>query len=136
MNDKPVILIIDDDMANQELIEAVLSERYQLLAAYSGSEGIRLCQQHKVNLVLLDVDMPRMGGYQVCQALRSQPEFEYLPIIFVTSNQFGADIERGFDVGASDYIAKPYYLAELTSRIKKALTVAQTIGDLQRALLN
>ena len=114
------ILVIDDDAAFLRLVEQVLTRKeYEVLKADSGQEGLRLLFAHRPDLVLLDVVMPRMDGWQTCQRIR---EISDLPIIMLTGKQKGEeDIVRGLDYGADDYLIKPVRNKELVARVQAVL---------------
>ncbi len=119
------ILVIEDDPIILTLIKATLSrEGYVVVTAVNGSEGLRLVQEIQPQLVVLDITMPGLDGHQVCQYLRSEPATMHLPIIMVTALSRPADQRRGFELGADDYLAKPFQLAELVKRVQSLLFFA------------
>ena len=114
------ILIIDDDQIFLRLVDQVLSQQgYEVLKAASGQEGLRLLFAEKPDLVLLDVVMPRMDGWQTCQRIR---EISDVPIIMLTGQQKAEeDIVRGLDYGADEYLFKPVGNRELVARVRTVL---------------
>ena len=114
------ILIIDDDPIFLRLVDQVLSQQgYEVLKAASGQEGLRLLFTEKPDLVLLDVAMPRMDGWQTCQRIR---EISDVPIIMLTGQQKAEeDIVRGLDYGADEYLFKPVGNRELVARVRTVL---------------
>lgn len=119
------ILVIEDDPIILTLIKAtLLREGYEVVTAANGSEGLRLVQEIQPQLVVLDITMPGLNGHQVCQYLRSEPTTMHLPIIMVTAMSRPADQRRGFELGADDYLAKPFQLAELVTRVQSLLFFA------------
>jgi sigma-B regulation protein RsbU (phosphoserine phosphatase) len=122
MNER--LLIVEDTPANIEAITGILKDRgYQLSVATSGEQALDLVQRVKPDLILLDVMMPGMDGYEACRRLKSLPEWRDTPVIFLTAKAETADIVRGFEVGAVDYVAKPFNAHELLARIQTHLTV-------------
>ena len=116
------ILIIDDT----EDILVVVSRRlqswgYETLTAPSGEEGLLLAEQQLPDLILLDIMMPKMKGRDVCVRLKSNPKTQHIPVIFLTALGLADHIKAGMDVGAEDYIVKPFEPAELQERIAVCL---------------
>ncbi len=113
------ILIIDDEAANRQLLATLLDWRgFQTIVADSAEGGLRLAYRHQPDLVLLDVMMPGMDGWEVCRRLR---ELSDVPIIFLTVRNQTADVVRGLELGADDYITKPYDNDELVARVRAHL---------------
>ncbi|MFZ4814968.1 MAG: response regulator transcription factor [Phototrophicaceae bacterium] len=113
------ILVIDDEETTVQLLAILLERRtYQVVKAYSAEEGLRLAYRHQPDLVLLDIMMPDMDGWEVCRRLR---EMSDMPIIFLTARDETGDIVRGLEMGADDYIAKPYNNEELVARVRAHL---------------
>jgi CheY-like chemotaxis protein len=131
------ILVVDDIPENVRLLEAVLVPRgYEVLTATSGEEALDLVASAEPDLVLLDVVMPGMDGYAVCQALRDDEETSVLPVIMVTSN-IGQEKTRAIESGADDFILKPFNHHELLTRVKSLLRIKRyhdTIKELNRTL--
>ena len=118
------VLIIDDDPAFRNLVEQVLTQKgYEVLKANSGREGLRLMFDQRPDLVLLDVVMPSIDGWQVCSRIR---EISDIPIIMITGrHKTEEDIVRGLDYGADDYLIKPVGSKELVARVRAALRRAE-----------
>lgn len=113
------ILAIDDDPFLLQLIEKSLSkEGYQVISASSGPEGLRLLAEQKPHLVLLDIMLPRMDGWQVCNRIRKDST---VPIIMLTARGTQNDVVRGLQLGADDYLIKPFFPAELHARVSAVL---------------
>lgn len=115
---KPVILVIDDCAENVEVLGKALDPTYTVLVALNGAEGVRLAAAENPDLILLDIMMPGMDGFEVCQKLKAVPKTERIPIIFVTAKIREEDEERGLELGAVDYIMKPISLPILKARVK------------------
>jgi adenylate cyclase len=119
------ILVVDDTPANVRLLEAVLRPRgYEVLAAGSGSEALEIVTRDSPDLVLLDIVMPGMDGYEVCRRLRDLPTGAVLPVVMITASGH-EDKVRALEVGADDFIAKPFDQAELLARVRSLLRVKE-----------
>jgi two-component system, OmpR family, alkaline phosphatase synthesis response regulator PhoP len=131
----PIILVVDDNQQNLELIRAYLDDfDCETLAAGDGVEALEIVAEKKPDLVLLDVMMPKMSGFEVCRRLKSNPNTETIPIIMVTAlNEFG-DIERGIDSGADDFVSKPVNRLELLTRVRTMLKLKHLSDTLQRTV--
>jgi len=113
------VLVIDDEETTVQLIAILLDRRgYDVVKAYSAEEGLRLAYRHQPDLVLLDIMMPDMDGWEVCKRLR---EMSDVPIIFLTARDETTDIVRGLEMGADDYVVKPYNNEELVARVRAHL---------------
>ncbi len=134
-NKLPIILIVDDNSQNLELIQAYLEDfDCEIIAAYDGVEALELVAQRKPDLILLDVMMPKMSGFEVCRRLKNNPETKDIPVIMVTAlNEFG-DIERGIDSGTDDFVSKPVNRLELLTRVRTMLKLKHLSDTLQRTV--
>jgi len=118
----PSILIVDDNPKNiQVLGKALQSQNYELESATSGIDTLEWLKTKKFDLLLLDINMPEMSGFEVCEKIRSDHSLDIMPIIFLTAYTDRNNILKGFELGAQDYITKPFDTAELTARIKTHL---------------
>ena len=112
------VLIVDDMHSNRELISHALpSDEFQVTEAGDGVSALELVSTQAFDVVLLDIMMPGMDGLEVCEKLRSDPDNAQLPIIILTALGNPDDIAHGMEVGASDYLTKPFTVAELKARI-------------------
>lgn len=119
----PRVLIIEDDPLIARIVEIKLENRgYQVMLASDGQEGLDAVRQHKPDVVLLDVMMPVMDGYQVLRILRGEAEFATLPVIMLTAKGQERDIMSGLKEGATDYIVKPFSPSEVVERVEKVLS--------------
>lgn len=118
---KPRLLVIDDTPSNIRVLLEGLQDQYILSAARQGSRGLQMARQQAPDLILLDVAMPEMDGYQVFQALRDDPVTAQIPVIFVTGRNDEDDEEQGLALGAVDYITKPFRLNVVRARIQNHL---------------
>lgn len=123
--DLPVILLVDDEPTNLRVLRTVLNDLYRLLFAKNGQEALQLAAEHQPDLVLLDVMMPGMTGFEVCTALKANNQTQHIPVIFVTALRDEIDETQGFDVGAVDYITKPISPAVVRARVKTHLSLVQ-----------
>ena len=134
------VLIVDDEVANVELLARRLEAiGCQTQVASSGERAIALAKSEQPDLILLDVMMPGIDGWQTCRRLKSQPETADIPVIFVTARDRSEDVSKGFEVGGIDYIAKPFEPVELAARVRSAIftkklqdELRKTAADLQR----
>ncbi|WP_434361894.1 response regulator [Parasalinivibrio latis] len=125
MNDKFKILLVDDEPNNLKLLQQILKDHYQLIFAPNGEKALQAVEKHSPDLILLDVMMPDMNGYQVCETLKSSQETEHIPVIFVTAMGQQEDEEKGFDVGGVDYIQKPVSAPLVLRRVKTHLSLVR-----------
>ena len=131
MQRAPKILVVDDTPANVRLLEAVLSPRnYIVFAATSGQDALDLVAREKPDLVLLDILMPGMNGYEVCKRLRSDAATSVLPVVMVTSSG-DQDKVSAIEAGADDFISKPFNRAELLARVNSLLRIKEYHDTIQ-----
>lgn len=120
MNEK--ILIVDDEPHLVEVIASRLkANHYKVATAISGQEGIDKAKKEKPKLILLDILMPDMDGYQVLQRLKEAPETREVPVIILTVKKWSEDVQKALEGGAADYLAKPFTPATLLEKIEGAL---------------
>ncbi len=133
----PRILIVDDEPANLKVMRQVLQEHYRLTFARSGQEAIARLAQDSVDLILLDIMMPEMTGFEVCQRLKQNPDTAAIPVIFVTALRDSIDEEKGFDLGGVDYIVKPIIPSIVRARVKTHLSLVkiETLRETQIDLI-
>ena len=134
MPEKGKILVVDDSKVNVELLWALLAEAgFAVLKAYSGNEAIEAVKKERPDLILLDIMMPELDGFQVCGILRSDPDTASIPVIMVTSKDKDNDIVQSLVTGADDYIIKPVVKNELLHKVDNLLSKAKT-GELPSQL--
>ena len=132
---KSTILVVDDNEQNLELIVANLDILgCKVLSAVDGIDAINKVQQNQPDLILLDVMMPRMSGFEVCRKLKSDPATRDIPIVMVTALHELSDIERGVESGTDDFISKPVNRLELITRVKSLLRVRHLKNELDRTI--
>lgn len=126
------VLIIEDEEHISELVKYNLeSAGYQVAAAYDGEEGLKLVSEFKPDLVILDLMLPKLDGISVCNKLRNQKETEDISIIMLTAKSSETDKIIGLEIGADDYITKPFSVRELQARIKTVLRRTKTAPTVQ-----
>ena len=126
------ILVVDDTPANIQMLMAILKQQgYQLSAATNGRQAIEAVEKVRPDLVLMDVMMPEMDGYEACRHIKASARWRDLPIIFLTAKTDTADIVRGFDLGAVDYVGKPFNGHELLARVGTHLTLQRLRRDVE-----
>ena len=113
------VLVVDDITANVKLLKARLSAEYfEILTAYSGPEALEVCAKERVDIILLDVMMPGMDGFEVCQRLKSEAATQHIPVVMVTALDTPQDRLKGLEVGADDFLTKPVDDVALVTRVK------------------
>jgi len=126
------ILAVDDTPANIDVVKGVLSDRYFVQAAINGQMALKIIEKNKPDLILLDIMMPDMDGYEVCQKLKADVATRDIPIIFLTAKAEVEDETRGLELGAVDYITKPISPSILTERVKTHLELKSARDFLKR----
>lgn len=135
MNEEKVhVLVVDDYAENVELLKELLTASgYEVTTAYDGEEALKKVDRRKPDLILLDIMMPKMDGYQVCEALRSKEETKEIPIIFVTAKTEVKDWTHAiFNVGVNSYITKPINPKKLLDKVKSVLKMKQSRDELRK----
>ena len=129
------ILIADDNLQNLELVEAYLADiDCEVITAADGMETLEKAKSQKPDLLVLDVMMPKLSGFEVCQQLKSNPQTSSISILMVTALHEKADIDRGVEAGADDFLSKPILKSELVQRVNALLKVRHVSGELDRTL--
>lgn len=124
MSERATLLIVDDTAENLDVLTGLFKDKYQVKAAKSGKVAIKLAQMTpQPDLILLDIMMPEVDGYQVCETLKSQPHTAHIPIIFVTAKISPSDEIKGLSLGAVDYITKPITPAVALQRVQTQLAL-------------
>ena len=128
--EKPTVLVVDDTPDNLALMSTLLKGHYKVRVANTGEEALRMAVAHPPDLILLDVMMPGMDGREVCQRLKENPGTASVPVIFLTSNDQEADEELGLNLGAVDYITKPFSTPITLARIRNHTRMKQQADQL------
>jgi CheY-like chemotaxis protein len=131
----PMVLVVDDNQENLELLQAYLEDvDCETTPAHDGPEALKIIAKSPPDLILLDVMMPKMSGFEVCKRIKNDPQTGDIPVIMVTAlNEFG-DIERGIDSGTDDFLSKPVNRLELVTRVKTMLKLKHLTDKLERTL--
>lgn len=131
MNSSQEILIVEDNPANIQVLAGLLArEGFEVAVCMDGEQALEHLRTHNPALVLLDVNMPGIDGYETCRRIRSVPAMKFLPVIFLTARTETEDILRGFDAGGMDYVGKPFQPAELLARVRTHLDLRKAREEL------
>jgi DNA-binding response OmpR family regulator len=118
MKDNTYILVVDDNHENLKVVGNYLKEKnYKIALATDGESAMKILENNKIDLILLDIMMPGMDGFEVCRLLKEKEETKEIPIIFLTARNETEDIIKGFELGGVDYISKPFNKEELFARV-------------------
>lgn len=133
MSRLPTILVVDDTPANVKLLADLLTVKgYSIVTAASGEEGLKRVEEYRPDLVLLDIMMPGMNGYEVCRAIRADTTNGILPIVMVTSLDPGQERIKGLEAGADDFLTKPVNQPELLARVRSLLRIKSLYDEVER----
>jgi putative two-component system response regulator len=125
------VLLVDDTKTNIDILVQTLKDDFKLGVALNGKKAIEYAMNNPVDLILLDVLMPEMDGYDVCKQLKDNPETHDIPIIFITAMDAPEHKTRGFEMGAVDYITKPFDISEVKARVRTHLTLISAQAELK-----
>ena len=132
MTEEPTVLVVDDLPQNVRLLDAVLSPRgYDVLTAGSGQEALDLLKEHEIDLVLLDIVMPGLDGYEVCRRIREEPATAFLPVVMITASG-DQEKRQAIEAGADDFVAKPFDKAELLARVRSLVRIKRYHDTIER----
>lgn len=132
MSENVNILVIDDNQENLKVVSTYLKEKgYKIALALNGASALKILDENKIDLILLDIMMPEMDGFEVCKRLKGNPKTQEIPVIFLTAKNDTEDIVKGFQLGGVDYITKPFKKEELYARVKNHAQIKQ-IKDMLR----
>lgn len=136
-SEKKLVLVVDDAPVNLQVVSAILKDDFKVRIATSGAKALDLVKtKPHPDLILLDVTMPEMDGYEVCGILKATPEVRDIPVIFLTGKTETEDETKGFEVGAVDYIHKPFSPAVVKARVHTHLVLREAREQLARQLLD
>lgn len=116
------VLVVDDMPANLDVIyKSLRTEGYQVLVATDGETGLKVAAQEKPDLILLDVMLPGLNGFEVCERLKAESDLQDIPVVFITGQYEMPDVARAYEMGAVDYVRKPFLKVEMMVRIRTQL---------------
>ncbi len=127
---RKTILVVDDEVVNLDIL-AELLDRFDVIDVTSGEEALEVLAKEKIDLILLDILMPGMDGYEVCRTIKADKSLRHIPVIFITSKNDDLSIEHAYEIGASDYITKPFRHRELVARVGNALRIQELQEELR-----
>jgi len=130
---RDLILVVDDQPINLKVIASVLGNEYALSIANSGPNALKILENNTPDLILLDIMMPDMDGFEVCQLIKSNERIKHIPVIFLTAKTDIDDVVKGFQCGAVDYIAKPFSSTEVKARVQNHLNLKHALDELKIA---
>ncbi len=125
------IMVVDDNTDNRELLEDIFEEEYEVLSVESGPACLELCPNEHPDIILLDVNMPKMDGYEVCRRLKNSPDTALIPIVFVTALASPDERLKGYEVGAEDYVTKPFVDEIIEEIVHKVLERRQQVIEFE-----
>lgn len=128
---KNIILVVDDDKTNLALAQKILGSQYRIAASTSGAAALKYLESHRPDLILLDINMPEMDGFEVMECLRSDVNTELIPVIFLTADSLAETEIKCFQMGAMDFVTKPFVPDILLSRVSKTIELDQYRHNLE-----
>jgi diguanylate cyclase (GGDEF)-like protein len=131
-DEKGSILIVDDDPTNLEILSEALEDTYDIMCATNGEDALEAAREDLPDLILLDVMMPEMDGYQVCAALKADPLTAKIPVIFLTGLSSNSDEAKGLELGAADYISKPINVPIVRLRMNNHMKLTKALAKLKK----
>jgi diguanylate cyclase (GGDEF)-like protein len=131
MEHRYTILVVDDTKSNIEILLTHLGEQYNVIPALNGKRALDIARNKQIDLILLDIIMPEIDGYEVCTLLKKNESTRAIPVIFITAQTGEDGIEKAYDIGGIDYVTKPFRPKELLARIRRELTLQQLIKELE-----
>jgi diguanylate cyclase (GGDEF)-like protein len=131
MPSRPALLIVDDTETNIDILVELLGDMYEIVVALEGKSALEIVQDQTIDLILLDIMMPGMDGYEVCRRVKGNAKTQTIPIIFITAKTDEESIEQAYDAGGIDYVTKPFKPKELFARIRTQLQLKHLIDDLE-----
>ena len=132
INQQPTILIVDDMITNILILSDLLKDEYDIKIAKSGLKAIEIANSQNIDLILLDIEMPKMNGYEVCKNLKNSEKTKNIPIIFVTARNSETDEEEGLNLGAIDYITKPFNKTIVKLRVRNHIKLKEKTDLLEQ----
>jgi len=136
MDRRKTIMIVDDTEMNIDILVEALQDDYELIVAINGLVAIELLEEQKPDLILLDIIMPEMNGYDVLKTLKKNPHLERIPVILLSAITDSDSKTKGFSLGAVDYVTKPFEVVEVKARVKTQLKFEEARLVHQQSFLN
>ena len=133
MENYQTILVVDDEKTNVEFIVSNLEQKYKIKTAPNGKVALKILEKFDIDLILLDIQMPVLNGYETAKQIQNDTRLKEIPIIFITAKSDSESIIKGFELGAKDYISKPFNLKELQVRVSNHLQTYRLINQLNNA---
>ncbi len=130
MENKATILAVDDTESNLDMMLAIL-KNYDVIPLTNGEDTLNIAKEEKIDLILLDILMPGMDGFEVCRKLKEDPKTKEIPIIFITAKSDEESIEKAYEIGGIDYVTKPFRPVELKERVKTQLELRAMMHHLE-----
>ena len=130
---KKTVLIVDDTKINIDILIELLDNRYDILVSLNGTRALELIDENHIDIILLDILMPDINGYDLCRILKAKEDTQSIPVIFITANTDEESIDTAFEVGGIDYITKPFKSLELLARLKTHLKTQELLVDLEKS---
>ena len=125
------ILLVDSNITNIDILIKLLGDKYDLFVSLNGKDALNIVQTNHIDLILLDIMMPHINGYEVCNTLKLDDRTKDIPIIFITARNDEDSIEKAYDAGGIDYITKPFKPKELLARVQTVITLQNLIHELK-----
>lgn len=130
MKKNSTILVVDDTKENVDILLSLLQD-YDVVVALNGEKALTMVDKYEIDLILLDIVMPGMDGFEVCKILKSQMHTKNIPVLFITVNDDNASVEKAFALGGLDYVTKPFKPTELLARVKTHVKLSHTLQSLE-----
>src|SRR5919109_821595 len=120
---KPLILVVEDELAVRELlVNAFEFSNFDVIEAENGAEGVEMTQKNLPDLIVMDVRMPIMTGFEACQIIKAEESTKHIPVIFLSAYGQDAEVNTGLDLGAEEYLVKPFEVSNLVGRVRNILS--------------
>ena len=136
MTDKTTVLVVDDLPDNIHLVSDILADKYRVLATTGGPEALRILAEQQVDVILLDIMMPGMNGFEVCQRIKQDQQLANIPVVFLTALEDEEDVSKGLELGAYYYLTKPVKPSHLLAVVAAAIDSFSAIKSLQKESKN
>jgi CheY-like chemotaxis protein/class 3 adenylate cyclase len=129
-----ILLVDDSDLIHRHTRPILQAEGYEVVEAWDGEQALALCEQQRFDLILTDVEMPKLDGWELCRRIKAEPKTQHVPVVICSSLGEASDLERGFDLGADEYLVKPVVPEELIGRLQ-ALLASKMLAQRERLLV-